>query len=403
MVNLLVFMSLLFVVNEVENGIIQAILFGVVIYLLIVLNSKQKKLYRERFSKIFTRDKLLYVLQTNRLYEEVKVDNVRKITSSGILSFEENSQMLKVYGHATGDQYSEIIRKLDAQLISVFNLELNEKKDYPSYTVYKFLKVKPIRLHLKNSIEKQINTNGVIDMGYDIKYIPSKTPHVLIAGGTGSGKSMLISFLLLEFLKQKSKIYIVDPQNSDLGSLCHYLGDKYVVYKPYQIARVVREVVEEMNTRYEYMRNNFIYSANFEKHGLKPVWLIFDEMAGFQATAVDKKSKELVDEVMKGLTQIILLGRQAGIFILVSAQQMNANTLSTDLRDNLEMRIAMGSNSSEGNRMVLQSTNKELKPIETIGAGYLYMQGSGDDNALYYEAPFFKEEFDFIEELKLYI
>lgn len=96
-----------------------------------------------------------------------------------------------------------------------------------------------------------------------------------------------------------------------------------------------------MQERYQAMRDNFHYGSNFADHGFKPVWLIFDEMGAFQASATDKKSKEVITEAMDGIKQIILLGRQAGVFILISAQQMRAETLNTDLRDNLGLRIAL--------------------------------------------------------------
>lgn len=108
---------------------------------------------------------------------------------------------------------------------------------------------------------------------------------------------------------------------------------------------------------------------------------------------------------MDGIKQIILLGRQAGVFILVSAQQMRAETLNTDLRDNLGLRIALGANSIEGYRMVFGSaTPDKFKSIEEKGAGYLYMQGSGKEKAQYWESPYLDTtQFDFIKELQLYV
>ena len=212
--------------------------------------------------------------------------------------------------------------------------------------------------------------------------------------------------MILEFLKRQSTVYIADPKNSDLGSLSHYFGNKYVATTPNNIARIVRVVVEEMQERYQVMRDNFQYGSNFTDHGFKPVWLIFDEMGAFQATGSDKKSREIITEVMDGIKQIILLGRQSGIFILVSAQQVNASTtLSTELRDNLGLRIALGANSSEGYHMVFGSaTPDKLKPIEEKGSGYLYMQGSGKESAQYWESPYLDTtQFDFIKELQLYI
>lgn len=153
------------------------------------------------------------------------------------------------------------------------------------------------------------------------------------------------------------------------------------------------------------MRDNFCYSSNFSDHGFKPVWLIFDEMGAFQASGTDKKVREIIAEVMDGIKQIILLGRQAGVFILVSAQQMRSETLNTDLRDNLGLRIALGTNSSEGYHMIFGSaTPEKLKPIEVKGAGYLYMQGSGKETAQYWESPYLDtSQFDFIKELQLYL
>ncbi|HFR3475790.1 TPA: otitis media-associated H10, partial [Streptococcus suis] len=186
------------------------------------------------------------------------------------------------------------------------------------------------------------------------------------------------------------------------GSLSHYLGEDRVATSPNHIARIVRLTVQEMNRRYEYMRENFRYGANFSDHGFKMTWLIFDEMGAFQASGTDKKSKDIIQEVMDGIKQIILLGRQAGVFILVSAQQVNADTLNTDLRDNLGLRIALGANSSEGYRMVFGSaTPVKRQPIEVKGAGYLYMQGSGKESAEYWESPYLNpKEFDFISELQ---
>ncbi len=91
-------------------------------------------------------------------------------------------------------------------------------------------------------------------------------------------------------------------------TLSYYFGEKYVATTPNNIARIVRLVVEEMQERYQYMRDNFQYGTNFADHGFKPVWLIFDEMGAFKASGTDKKSKEVIAEVMDGIKQIILMG-----------------------------------------------------------------------------------------------
>ena len=357
---------------------------------------------------LIIRESLLYVLHTNRLYTTSKDSSgYEKIVRSAVLEYEidrQNSHIL-IKALITGDEFSKRMKSLDEVLAGVLELELEEKIIRPSYVEYHFFYKKPDRLVLQSHSYKQEIDSLDIDLGYGVNYNPIKCPHILVSGGTGSGKSVFISFLILELLKRQSTVYIADPKNSDLGSLSHYFGNKYVATTPNNIARIVRIVVEEMQERYQVMRDNFQYGSNFSEHGFKPICLIIDEMGAFQASGTDKKSKEVIVEVMDGIKQIILLGRQAGVFILISAQQMRAETLNTDLRDNLGLRIALGANSSEGYRMVFDSaTPDKLKPIEVKGAGYLYMQGSGKETAQYWESPYLgTTQFDFIKELQLYI
>lgn len=357
---------------------------------------------------LIIRESLLYVLHTNRLYTTYKDSTGQeKVIRSAILEYDldrQNSHIL-IKALITGDEFSKKLQSLDDLLCGAPELELEEKIIRPSYVEYHFYYKKPDRLVLQSHNQRQDIDSLDIDLGYGVNYNPVKCPHILVSGGTGSGKSVLISVLILEFLKRQSTVYIADPKNSDLGSLSHYFGNKYVATTPNNIARIVRIVVEEMQERYQVMRDNFQYGSNFSEHGFKPICLILDEMGAFQASGTDKKSKEVIVEVMDGIKQIILLGRQAGVFILISAQQMRAETLNTDLRDNLGLRIALGANSSEGYRMVFGSaTPDKLKPIEVKGAGYLYMQGSGKETAQYWESPYLDTtQFDFIKELQLYI
>ncbi|OMC78452.1 FtsK/SpoIIIE domain-containing protein [Viridibacillus sp. FSL H8-0123] len=377
------------------------------VFLMIKVNHFLKKYRSKVFETLYIRDKLTYILATNKLYiSSTDNDGKRYISRSAVLSFLVEDDCIVVRAHITGDNFSKQLRELALNLSSALGIRLEEQKDNPEHSDFLFLKKRPERLYVSSNGKKDMNNNLPINLGYGVVYNPVKCPHILVAGGTGSGKSLFISYLLIEFLrKSENSIYICDPKNSDLGSLSHYLGEERVATTPNNIARVVRLAIAEMQNRYDYMNENFKYGSNFVDHGYNPIWLIFDEMGAFQASGTDKKSKEVVNEVMDRIKQIILLGRQAGVFILIAAQQMNANTINTDLRDNLGLRIALGANSSEGYRMIFGSNTPENIPsIETKGAGLLYMQGSGKETAQYWESPFIDmKKFDFIEELKRYV
>lgn len=365
--------------------------------LLYVLQKLSLRIYK----RYKPRDTLLYFLKANNLFTEKKIDGKTYIATSAILGWKETENKIIITAYKQGDAYSKRLENIDIELSALIRLPLENKIIRPSTVEYHYYTIKPTRLRT-NTFSTIANNDLTIPLGYGVTYNPSECPHIMIAGGTGSGKSILISYFILEILKRHSELFIADPKNSDLGSLSHYLGSERVATSPSHIARIVRLTVQEMNRRYEYMRENFRYGANFADHGFKMTWLIFDEMGAFQASGTDKKSKEIIQEVMDGIKQIILLGRQAGVFILVSAQQVNADTLNTDLRDNLGLRIALGANSSEGYRMVFgSSTPVKRQPIEVKGAGYLYMQGSGKESAEYWESPYLNpKEFDFISELQ---
>lgn len=373
--------------------------------------------------KFFYRDILIRFLYDNGLYKEgyseweerqsngtYKTRKVKKVTASAEFTYKVSEDRIIVYSIKNGDNYTSKMMNLDVELSALLGKPLYEKIDKPSFCAYHFLTVKPERLIIKSTnglLER--NPSQIINLGFGIEYDPAKAPHILVAGGTGSGKSIFIEVMISKFLQVGDvgddipEVYICDPKNSDLSQLSHYFDRAHVSSSLNGIAKVCRLVAEEMEARYEFMQENFKYGSSYVDHDLLPVWLVFDEMSAFQANGTDKNSKAIVNETMDYIRQIILKGRQAGVFILVSSQQMSANTLNTDLRDNLGLRVALGSNSQEGYKMVFGSASPTPQPIEEKGAGFLYLQGSGKETAQYYEAPWVdREKYNFIEEITKY-
>lgn len=367
----------------------------------IVKHFKLIRFIKHKYNKKYALNhEILKFIINNKLYSE----DSNGIVTSSRFSYSITENEIIIFALMSGNYFDNKIQHLDVELQGLLDLPMVEKIIRHNATEYNFRINKPQRLNV-TSQEKAYNNSNEINIGYGVTYNPAKSPHILISGGTGSGKSMFMSFLLIEFLKQRSTTYLCDPKNSDLGSLSNYFGDKYVATTPNNIARVIRLAVDEMKSRYDYMNENFIYGSNFETHGFKPVWILFDEIGAFQAYGIDKKSKEIINETMDRIKQIILLGRQAGCFILIAGQQINANNLSTELRDNFSLRVSLGFNSSEGLRMMFGSATPDVTiPIEVKGAGLLYLHGNGKEQAHYYESPYIDpEQFNFIEELKNYI
>jgi len=93
--------------------------------------------------------------------------------------------------------------------------------------------------------------------------------------------------------------------------LTYYFCDEKVATNPNNIVRVIRLAVAEMQERYKYMNEHFQYGTNFQTHGFKATWILFDEIGTFSASGTDKKSKEVVNEVMDSIKHLLLLGRQS--------------------------------------------------------------------------------------------
>lgn len=391
----------IFIISFMVDNAIFTFFLWIIGVISIVKHFKLIRFIKNKYNKKYALNhEILKFIINNKLYSE----DSNGIVTSSRFSYSITENEITIFALMSGNYFDNKIQHLDVELQGLLDLPMVEKIIRHNATEYNFRINKPQRLNV-TSQEKAYNNSNEINIGYGVTYNPAKSPHILISGGTGSGKSMFMSFLLIEFLKQKSTTYLCDPKNSDLGSLSNYFGDKYVATTPNNIARVIRLAVDEMKSRYDYMNENFIYGSNFETHGFKPVWILFDEIGAFQAYGTDKKSKEIINETMDRIKQIILLGRQAGCFILIAGQQINANNLSTELRDNFSLRVSLGFNSSEGLRMMFGSATPDVTiPIEVKGAGLLYLHGNGKEQAHYYESPYIdSEQFNFIEELKKYI
>lgn len=110
--------------------------------------------------------------------------------------------------------------------------------------------------------------------------------HIAISGVTGAGKTQLIGYLIIELLKRKSTLILIDPKYSDLYSLKRYIPDTYA--KPTEIAAALRVIIENMNKRYEY--HNSEWGKDYRNYDLNPVFVIIDEAASLLGTSfADKK------------------------------------------------------------------------------------------------------------------
>lgn len=388
---------------------INILIFSAYVYLIFRIWQWYQKYGRCRYPYP-SAERLRYFLEANKLFETGYIEKIRngraekeKVNvNSACLGCWEDEKKLIIRAYKNGDIFTDKMNDLDTGLSALYGLVIDNKIDTITHCDYIFKKLHDKRIIVESKNEIEFNSGVNLPLNNNLNWNILKQPHLLLAGVTGSGKTTFLNYLIIEMKKMQGAVYVIDPKRSDLSSLQHFFGKEYVASETNMIAKMTRIVKEIMNNRFvEYKENadNFVYGYSFVDYGLKPIFLIFDELGAFRASA----EKKVFAEAMDNLTEVILKGREMGVFCVLSTQQPNANNIPTELRDNLSVRLAMGNMSNEAYRMVFGEA-EDLQTINTLGGGYIYLDGLGWEKSKYFEAPYLDyKKFNFIEEIKKYM
>ncbi|WP_254865205.1 cell division protein FtsK [Solibacillus isronensis] len=211
----------------------------------------------------------------------------------------------------------------------------------------------------------------------------------IIQAPTGQGKTRFLSYLILSAAKIGADIYLIDGKRSDLFALRFAFNEvdrnSHIASTPNQTCKLLRELNERMNLRYEiyFSTESSTVGSNFTTYKLRPIFLFFDELI-----ATMGENKKIGKEIESLLIQIMLKGRAAGIFAILSSQRFSAEVLSTTIRENAGMRVALGRMSKDSYRMVFGDFYEELPSAEKgIGKGYIFLDGLGWSTPRAFQTP----------------
>lgn len=194
----------------------------------------------------------------------------------------------------------------------------------------------------------------------------NKMPHMLIAGSTGSGKSVCINGIIISILMRAKphevKLMMIDPKMVELNvynGVPHLLAP--VVTDPRKAAQALQKVVSEMERRYELFshtgtRNVEGYNAhidewnaeNDEKHPHMPyIVVIVDELADLMMVA----SSDVEDSI----TRLAQMARAAGIHLIIATQRPSVDVITGVIKANIPSRIAFAVSSAIDSRTILDT------------------------------------------------
>lgn len=240
-----------------------------------------------------------------------------------------------------------------------------------------------------NRIDSRITINDVEVKGSKLQLMTDVTwdyieePHLLIGGGTGGGKTVVLMTIIYALAKI-GFMDICDPKNSDLAGLKKIPVFHGRVYTSKEdIIQCFKENVAFMEKRYELMSNSPKFQAgkNFTHYGMTPKFILVDEWAALMAK-IDR-DYSLQSELMEYLSQLVLEGRQAGVFIIFAMQRPDGEFIKTALRDNFMKRLSVGHLESTGYDMMFGDANKtkefkkldEINGVKVKGRGYIANNG----------------------------
>jgi S-DNA-T family DNA segregation ATPase FtsK/SpoIIIE len=206
-------------------------------------------------------------------------------------------------------------------------------------------------------------------MGLDIQGKPiitdlAKAPHLLIAGATGSGKSVCMSTLILsmlyKFKPDELELVLIDPKRVEFGlfrQIPHLIHSVVADAKP--AVQVLKWIVAEMERRYEVLaekqvRNIASYNQKAEAEGFKKMpftVVIIDELADLMMTSKG--------DAEGALCRIAQLSRAVGIHTIVATQRPSVNVITGIIKANFPTRIAFQVSSNVDSRTILDCKGAE--------------------------------------------
>lgn len=394
--------------EKIKNVDIFSIVVSVVMLMLIIgLSVYLTWLSQERvffFQKIERLAKLAFFLKENgyTYTKKVKTESgtLDKVTFPTVY-LKQNRYDLEVAFKMAGNKFQDKFKKIGGDLETTFFMDFMEVQDDIKFKTYRL------------AYSAFLNRIKVTDVNYSDKGIqlmknlwwnPIDDPHLLVVGGTGGGKTVLLR-TLIRALAKEGVVDIGDPKQADFVTMDEQKAfEGRISYKVEDIVSMIERGVDIMFARYAYIRQKRAENGDkdmkkFYEYGLEPYFLVCDEYNALCAM-LDFQTRQRLDNAM-GL--FLFLGRQAGCFGIIAMQKPAREDLGSKLQANINFRISVGRLDEVSYDLAFGEVNKnkEFKYVKYLAGKRVYGRGYAcvyGEVAREFYSPLLEKKFSFYDE-----
>jgi len=401
----------LFVYSHFEKirsvDIFSIVVLVVILILIVSVSVYLTWLSQERvffFQKIERLAKLAFFFKENGYIYNKKVkteSGTRDKVVFPVVYMKQNRYDLEIAFKMAGNKFQDKFKKIGSDLETTFFMDFMEVQDDIKFKTYKM------------AYSAFLNRIKVTDVEYSDKGIqlmknlywnPIDDPHLLVCGGTGGGKTVLLRTLIRAMAKV-GVVDICDPKQADFVTMAEQKAfEDRISYQVEDIVSMIERAVQIMFARYAYMRQKREENGDkdlrkFYEYGLEPYFLVCDEYNALCAM-LDFQTRQRLDNAMG---QFLLLGRQAGCFATIAMQKPSREDLGSKLQANINFRISVGRLDEVGYDLAFGEVNrnKEFKYVKYLGGKRVYGRGYASvygEVAREFYSPLLEKEFSFTDE-----
>jgi DNA segregation ATPase FtsK/SpoIIIE, S-DNA-T family len=232
------------------------------------------------------------------------------------------------------------------------------------------IRLEPILEQYRSGDANELPLNVGVDPAgkqYRLDLSDDQNPHLLVAGGTGSGKTIFLYSVVLSLVTAHSErsieLVIIDPKQTDFTTFAQlpHLRNSEVIVDAARGVESLREIAEhEMQARSDRLqrarcRDIKMFNPSHPDDPIRPLVVIIDEYADLVAV-LPKKEREEFDRV---ISRLAARGRNVGIHLVVATQRPTADIITGNIKANMPCRISFSLPSSRDSQVILDEPGAE--------------------------------------------